>query len=206
MSNNFSNLRRDVLNYAQHPINTDQIACRLCKQVFRNTQALVAHIDSHMEHEEVAIRRLYSPNYINSQRQISSSLFPPNFPLSMQQPETQNFTHNNRIFQQPRQQHMDMPQPRMNSFFNGNQVGSSSRQTQLSPMFFASAGNNNVTERVPLRFPQFHQRSLTEVSPIDGTRPFILQLEKPIKTSFNDFMKMHDAKSDVQSLNLTLKL
>ncbi|CAL0303217.1 unnamed protein product [Lupinus luteus] len=204
MSNNFSNLRRDVLNYAQHPNNTDQISCRLCKQVFRNTQALVAHIDSHMEHEEVAIRRLYSPNYINSQRQISSSLYQPNFSLSMQQPETQNFTHNNSFFQSTQQQQQQQQQ-QMNSFFSGGQVGSSSRQTQLSSMVFSSAGNN-VTEKASLRIPQFHQRNLAEVSPIDGTRPFILQLEKPIKMNFNDLMKMNDVKSDMRSLNLTLKL
>lgn len=204
MADNFCNPRLDLLNYAQNTNNTDQITCRLCKRVFRSNQALITHIDSHMAHEEGVIRRLYSINHINPQTH-ASHLFSPSFPMPMQLQETRNFPDNNSILQP-----MALPQQRRNSFFSASQVGTSTpiRQMQLSPQVLSCAGNNNAAEiaRLPIP-PQVPQRKREEESPIDGTRAYIMQLEKPIKKiDFIDLVNMDDDNSDVEPLNLALKL
>ncbi|KAK7277397.1 hypothetical protein RIF29_18548 [Crotalaria pallida] len=244
MASNFYNLRRNVLNSAHQPANnnTDPShahACRLCKKVFRSTQDLLAHIDSHMAQEESAIRRLHSSNYVNNsseRKSIASPLFPPSIapPMPNQLLQGNNFADNNNnksniLFQSPpSSQSMVMPtQLRRNSFFSGSlQVGSSStptpiRQMLLSPhqvVNLSYAGNNNnnknsaTSEIGQLSISQSNKRRLAAaaaegVSPSDGTRSFIVQLEKPIKKiDFIDLVSMDDDNSDEEPLNLALKL
>ncbi|CAL0303216.1 unnamed protein product [Lupinus luteus] len=179
----------------------------LCKQVFMTTQALIAHIESHMKNEEVKIRSLYSPNYINSQRQQVSPFFPPTFPMTRQLQETRNFSDNSNSFQASPQSsatHL----LRRNSFFCTSQVGAltPNREMKLSPSVLSCAGNNAI-DLANLSFPQTRKRKLADVSPVDGTREFIAQLEKPLKKiEFIDLVNMDDENSDVKSLNLALKL
>ncbi|KAK7344504.1 hypothetical protein VNO77_14173 [Canavalia gladiata] len=172
MANGFVNLGHNVLNYAQHPApfnnNTSPISCRLCNQRFTSTQALLAHIESHMACEEVAIRRLYSPQHVNSQMQLASHHFPPTPIMG-----------DGRIFQSP-PQHMALP--RRNPFSNAtSQVGSSSQ---------------------PIR-----QMAPWNVINDDGTKAYLMQLEKPIKKDdFIDLVNVDDDNLDGQTLDLELKL
>lgn len=170
--------------------NPDQVGCRLCNQVFMGTQALIAHIESHIAHEEIAIRSLNSPNHINSQKGQVSHRFPPTLPMPMPLQETINFA-NSKIFQSPPQP-TRMPQPRRNPFFSVAHVGSSQpiRQMLFPPQ---------------LPIPQAQWKP--EEYPNDGTKAYIKQLEKPIKKiDFIDLVGMDDDNSDVQTLNLALKL
>lgn len=203
MPNGFSNMRHDVLNYTPQ---NNQIACRLCNRVFGNTQTLITHIESHMEHEEAAIRRLYSPEHINPQRQFSSHCFPPGFPLPI---DTSQNINDGRIFQQ---QPLGIPQPIRNPFLVG------SRQIQLPPHVLSSSINNNNNNNVngflaQLANPHVYQwKQPEEESSNDGTKAYIMQLEKPIKKIdfidlvHNDDDNNNNHNSNVQTLDLSLKL
>ncbi|CAJ1967060.1 unnamed protein product [Sphenostylis stenocarpa] len=180
-----NHLYNDVLNYAQFPEpynNTGPKGCKLCSQVFTTTQALLNHLESHMAQEEVAIRRLYSSSqHVNSQKQLGSSQFPPQLTVG-----------DGRIFQpQPQPGIMQMPQPFIrNPFFNVSQIGSSSlpaRKMQVPP---------------PKVFP-------CDVSTNDdGSKAYILKLEKPIKKiDFIDLVNVDDDNnSNVEEVDLDLKL
>ncbi|GAU41489.1 hypothetical protein TSUD_13710 [Trifolium subterraneum] len=162
MTNGFSNNRHDMLN---------SVACRLCNRVFISGQALITHIESHMEHEEAAIRRLYP------QAQFPSHYFRPGFHVPI---DTQ-YINGGRIFH---------PQPRRNQFCN---VGS--MQMQLPPHVLPN--------------PHVYQwKHLEEESSNDGTKAYIMQLEKPIKKiDFIDLVSNDDDMSnDVHTLDLALKL
>ncbi|KAJ1422415.1 Zinc finger C2H2-type [Sesbania bispinosa] len=200
MANGIGNWRHDMFNYAQDNT-SNQTACRLCNQGFINTQALITHIESHIEHEEAAIRRLYNSALdINSHKQVVSH----HFPSSSQVPkETQNITE--CIFSQSSPQPLTMPQPKRNPFFSPSQICSSQpvRQMQLLPQVLSSAGNE-VAGIAELSTPQFYQRKLAEESPKHATKAYIMQLEKPIKKT--DLVNIDDDKSEVQTLDLALKL
>jgi hypothetical protein len=165
MTNGFSNTRHDVLN---------SVACRLCNRVFINTQALITHLESHMENEGAAIRRLYSTDHINPQVQFPSHCIPPGFHVPI---DTQNI-NDGRIFQ---------PQPRRNHFLN--------------------VGSMQLTQH-GLPNQHFYQwKHLREESSNDGTKAYIMQLEKPIKKiDFIDLVGNDDDNSGAQSLDLALKL
>lgn len=171
MANDFGDTRRDVMN---------SVACRLCNRVFSSTQALVTHIESHMENEEAAIRRLYSIEHIIPQRR-----FPYCFPLGFHVPlmDTQNINVGRNFHPQS----MMIPQPRKNQFFN---VGS-----------------------MQVKFPPhvYQLKHLEDESSNDGTKAYIMQLEKPIKKiDFIDLVNNDDGddddNSDVHALDLALKL
>ncbi|OIW21193.1 hypothetical protein TanjilG_30789 [Lupinus angustifolius] len=170
------------------------------------TQALIAHIESHMKNEEVKIRNLYSPNSIYSQRQVSP-FFPNTFPMTRQLQETRNFSDNSNSFQASPQSsatHL----LRRNSFFSGTQVGAltPNREMKLSPSVLSCAGNNAINI-ANLSIPQNRKRKLADIYPVDGTREFIVQLEKPFKKiEFIDLVNIDDDNSDVKPLNLALKL
>ncbi|KAL5066886.1 hypothetical protein RYX36_017773 [Vicia faba] len=162
--------RSDLLN---------SVACRLCNRVYISTQALVTHIESHMENQEAAIRRLYSKKDIILQRQFSSHCFPLGFHVPLM--ETQNINDGKTL--QP--QSMMFRQPRKNQFFN---VGS--MQMQFPPHVY-------------------QLKHLGEESSNDGTKAYIMQLEKPIKKiDFIDLVNNDedDDNSDVYALDLALKL
>jgi len=103
MANEFSNIRHDVSNL---------VGCRYCNRFFTNTQTLATHIESHMEYEEAAIRKLYSTEHINPKRQFPPQCLPP---------------HDGKIFQ-PKPT-VIRPHPSRNPFFG--HVGY--RQMQLPP-------------------------------------------------------------------------
>ena len=159
MTNLFYN---DVLNYAHLSDlynNTGPKGCKLCKQVFSNTQALLIHLEFHMAQEEIAIRRLYSlPQHVNYQKQ---------FPL---QPMADG-----RFFQSIGR----------NPFSNANQIGSSSmpiRRMQVQAQYDASMND-------------------------DGSKAYILKLEKPIKhIDFIDLVNIDEDNNSLQQLDLDLKL
>lgn len=218
MANGFGNLWHDVLNYVQHPPlqthnnnNTgQQIACRFCSRSFISTQALITHIDSHMENEEVAIRRLYSSQHINSQRQFAptSHCFPPGFPVPIDPQNMITDHQHGRVFQlaPPPQQPM-----RRNPFFSAGQVGSSQqpvRQMQPVPPHVNLPSGTGLLAQFPT--PQVHHHQYwkpEEESSNDGTKAYILQLEKPIKKiDFIDLVNIDDDNSDVPTLDLALKL
>ncbi|KAJ1391821.1 Zinc finger C2H2-type [Sesbania bispinosa] len=179
MTNGFCNWRHDMFNYAQNNT-SNQSACRLCNQAFINTQALITHIESHMEHEKAAIRRLYnSPQDINSHKQVVFDHFPSSFQFPK---ETQNITEG-RFFQSSPQP-LTMPQPGINPFFRNEVAG--------------------ITE---LSTPQFYQRKLAEESPKHATKAYIMQLEKPIKKIDSiDLVNIDDDNSKVQTLDFALNL
>ncbi|KAH1259742.1 hypothetical protein GmHk_02G003044 [Glycine max] len=125
MANNFYNNAQFSKLYNS----PDPKGCKLCNQVFTNTQALLT------------IRRLNSspPQHVNSQIQLGSHQFPP--------PPTMDDIG---IFQS-QSQLMGMSQPiSRNPFFNSNQIGSSSssssmpiRKMQVLPHAFPYVGNIN---------------------------------------------------------------
>ncbi|KAG4917178.1 hypothetical protein JHK87_054735 [Glycine soja] len=179
MANNFYNNAQFSKLYN----NPDPKGCKLCNQVFTNTQALLTHVESHMAQEKDVVRRLNSspPQHVNSQIQLGSHQFPP--------PPTMDDI---RIFQS-QSQLMGMPQPiSRNPFFNSNQIGSSSsssmpiRKMQVLPHAFPYVGNING----------------------DGFKAFISNLEKPIKKiDFIDLINVDDDNnSDVEVMDLDLKL
>lgn len=206
MANCFCNLNHEVLNYAQHPPhnNTGQNPCTHCNSVFPSTQALIdiTHVDSHIKHEESAMRRLYS------QTQHVSHRFPATFPIPTGI-ETQQNINDGWFFHSPPQP-MTMSQPRRNTFFSpGDQVGSSQpvRKMQLPPQLHAlsSAGNNTVAGRMLAPSPTPQRKP--EESAYGGTKAYITQLEKPIKKiDFIDLVNTDDDNAEVKPLDLTLKL
>ncbi|KHN00273.1 hypothetical protein glysoja_022877 [Glycine soja] len=198
MANNFYNNAQFSKLYNS----PDPKGCKLCNQVFTNTQALLTtwaiaqgsralkppmlltHVESHMAQEKDVVRRLNSspPQHVNSQIQLGSHQFPP--------PPTMDDIG---IFQS-QSQLMGMSQPiSRNPFFNSNQIGSSSssssmpiRKMQVLPHAFPYVGNING----------------------DGFKAFISNLEKPIKKiDFIDLVNVDDDNnSDVEVMDLDLKL
>jgi len=180
MTNHFHN---DVLNYAHFSElynNTGPKGCKLCNQVFTNTQALLIHLESHMAQEEMAIRRLYSsPQSLNSQKQLGLQF--PMQPLG-----------DGRIFQSQPQPIMEMSHSLgRNSFSNVSQIGSSNashfpiRKMQGSPQVFPYDGSIND----------------------DGSKAYILKLEKPIKKiEFIDLVNTDDDNNPMEEVDLDLKL
>ncbi|CAK8570691.1 unnamed protein product [Lathyrus sativus] len=157
----------------------NSVACRLCNRVFISTQALVTHIESHMKNEEAAIRRLYSIEHIIPQRRFPSHCFPLGFHVPLM--DTQNMNEGRTFQPQP----MMIPQPRKKQFLS---VGS--MQMQFSPRVY-------------------QLKHLEEESSNDGTKAYIMQLEKPIKKiDFIDLVNNDDDddNSDVHALDLALKL
>ncbi|KHN10070.1 hypothetical protein D0Y65_025597 [Glycine soja] len=175
MANNFYNNAQ----FAGFYNNTNPKGCRLCNQVFTDTQALLTHVESHMAQEEDSLRRLNSsPPDVNSQMQLGSQQFPPQPAMG----DGRNF--------QAQSQPMRMPQPiSKNPIFNSSQIGSSStpiRQMQVSPQAFPFSGSING----------------------DGSKPYISKLEKPIKKiDFIDLVNMDgDDNLEVEAMDLDLKL
>ncbi|TKY51922.1 hypothetical protein E2542_SST23442 [Spatholobus suberectus] len=74
-----------VFNFGQHPDenNPNGIVCKLCNHVLPNFQAFIAHMKSHFAQENPTIRRLYSPNHVNSQREMILDPLQPSFPRPM---------------------------------------------------------------------------------------------------------------------------
>ncbi|WVY96327.1 hypothetical protein V8G54_028478 [Vigna mungo] len=177
-----TNFYNDVLNHAQFfelGNNTSSKGCKLCNQVFTNTQALLIHLESHMAQEEIAIKRLYSlPQHVNSQKQLGFQL-----PI-------QPMMGDGRVFQAQTQPILEMTHSiRRNPFSNSSQVGSSSipiRRMQIPSQVFPYGASIND----------------------DGSKAYILKLEKPIKKiDFIDLVNTDDDNnSEVEEVDLNLKL
>ncbi|KAG4911003.1 hypothetical protein JHK87_057119 [Glycine soja] len=179
ISNLFNNsYQPSFFNSGQDPRQNSQngFRCRLCNHVFPSYQALKAHFESHFTLENPAIRNLYSSSHVNSQRGMIPNPLRPNFPRPMVMQETRNFVNMN--FQAPPQQPMVMPQSRANLFplvIQHNVAASQSLQGPPQATQFV----NNYVETAQLLAPPIHQGEM-EVSPIDGTKPYIDLLDKPI--------------------------
>ncbi|RDX89652.1 hypothetical protein CR513_28595, partial [Mucuna pruriens] len=204
-ANNIFNI--SIFNSGQDPHQNNQngFRCRLCNRVFSTFQALTAHVESHFVQENPIMRSLYSPNHVNSQREMIPNLLQPNFPRPMMVQEPRNLV-NNRVFHAPPPQPMVMPRPRANSFsYAIQQVVVASQPLQGPPQAILSA-ENNVAEMTRLLALPIHQREM-EVSPIDGTKPYINLLDKSINNnrSFNRTIINGDI-SNLGNIDPTLKL
>ncbi|KAF1897940.1 hypothetical protein Lal_00032702 [Lupinus albus] len=86
--------------------------------------------------------------------------------------------------------------------------GSFFRELKLSSSL-SCVGNNATAEIAQLSILQSCKRKKLEELSLhdDGTREFIMQLEKPIKKiDFIDLVNIDDDNSDVKPLNLALQL
>ncbi|KAL2325158.1 hypothetical protein Fmac_024216 [Flemingia macrophylla] len=160
--------------------------CTSCNCFFHSFQALISHIQLHFA-EEHDLRGLYPPNHVNSQREIIPNSIQPYFSRPVVIGETINIV-SNRIFQVTPPQPMMMPRPRPNSFSYGIQqvVVAASQPLQGPPQTIQGpppqtmlSARNNVVGTTLCLAPPSHQRE-SEVSPIDGTKPYINLLDKPI--------------------------
>ncbi|KAG2403655.1 hypothetical protein LR48_Vigan02g004900 [Vigna angularis] len=177
-----TNFYNGVLNHAQLfelRNNTSSKGCKLCNQVFISTQALLVHLESHMAQEEIAIKRLHSlPQHVNSQKQLGFQL-----PI-------QPIMGGGRVFQAQPQPIMETNHSiRRNPVSNASQIGSSSvpiRRMQVPSQLFPYGANIND----------------------DGSKAYILKLEKPIKKiDFIDLVNTDDDNnSEVEEIDLNLKL
>ncbi|KAK7356908.1 hypothetical protein VNO80_16188 [Phaseolus coccineus] len=174
--------------------NKNGFRCLICNLVFLTFQALISHVEFHFSLEP-AIRTLYSSNQVHPM--ISNPLLP-NFPRFMVMQDTNVFL-NNRVFQAPPQQPMVMhetqfsvnnrlfhaqpehpmvmPQPRA-TYFTQEEAAAVLQSLQRPPYSVLPA-SRDVTELAQLLIQPIQQRDM-EVSPIDGTKPYINQLDKPI--------------------------
>ncbi|KAK7392506.1 hypothetical protein VNO78_20947 [Psophocarpus tetragonolobus] len=179
-----TSLQLGVLNDGQdsHQNNQDNqngITCRLCNHVFPSFQAFMTHTQSHFAHQNPRMKRLFSPNHVNRQREMIPSPMELNFRRSMMMQETRNFI-NNRVFQAALpQEPMPMLQHRTNSILHASQQGIATSPPFRGPSQTMPFSRVNVAEMERLLHPPIHQREM-EVSPIDGTKPYINLLDKPI--------------------------
>ncbi|KAK7344697.1 hypothetical protein VNO77_14624 [Canavalia gladiata] len=166
-----------TFNYRQstHQNNHNiNITCRLCNQVLSSFQAFKAHIESHFAHQNHTKRGIYSSNLINySQREMIPSPLQLNIPRPVMMQRTKHFVNNGNFHSSPQQPKV-ISQPGRNSFPQLIQV---------------------------LHCPPNRQKEM-EVSPSDGTKPFINLLEKPI----NDNKFINWANLNCNILDLALRL
>ncbi|CAJ1977223.1 unnamed protein product [Sphenostylis stenocarpa] len=121
----------------------------------------------------------------------------PNFPRPMMMQETRNFV-NNIVFQTSPQQPLLMPRPRTNSFPHARRQVSAASQSFHGP---PQALSFDTTDMTLFPSPLIHQREM-KTSPIDGTKPYINLLDKPINN--NGFFNWVIISGD--SLDLSLRL
>lgn len=211
MSNNFFNFNHLILlSCSQHnnQINI-MVLCRICNRVLTTFQSVMIHVEAHIvaqaNHDS---RRL---NQVNSQRQlIHNNPLQPNIPrVPILRQRTRNPVVGSRVFQAPPpQQPMLMSQPRTNPYANMLQGVAASQPLLLPPpQVIPSAGNNNnvvaYNNMAQLPPPPCHQGNM-EVSPIDGTKPYIVLLDKPIINN-NEFIDLANINGG-DTMNLVLKL
>ncbi|CAL0310106.1 unnamed protein product [Lupinus luteus] len=150
-----------------------------------NLQSILSHVESHVAREIVAMRRQHLPNYINSKRYLISNPTLPNFHWH------QNFD-NRRVLQAPENQHVPMPLANAGLF---------PCPTRGSASQLADTCNFSLGDMV------FSQEKEMEVSMIDGTKPLIKLLEKPINNrKFTYGVNMNGGNLDMLFLDLELRL
>jgi hypothetical protein len=133
------------------------IACTICSQVFTNTQSLITHLESHRLQENLALLRLNNINNPRFQAQFEQ------FPNPLQAPP---------------QQPLAIPQPRTNQIMDDV-----SHQLHILQNVIPSAETNVAEMTLMSPTPPAHQNYM-EVSQIDGTKPYIDMLDKPINSMF----------------------
>lgn len=185
-------------NYGHHP-HQNGIACKLCNHVSPDFQAFIAHTESHFAQQNSTVRRMYSPNHVNSQREIIPNPLRPNFHRPTMMQETRNF--NNTVFQTSPLQPVLMPRPRTNLFSHTRQPVIAASQSFHGPPLGVSFDRNSVNKMALFPSPLIHQREM-KTSPIDGTKPYINLLDKPINN--NGFFKC--AIVSANPLDLSLRL
>lgn len=154
-------------------LNQLYFACRFCNHGFNNPQAFIAHIEFHV---------IQMQNHINSHnlRVCMQNNFPR--PMSM---------YGNRVFQGTQQyQTLLLSQPRIVNNYSCNvQVVVPQQPHVPSPPH-----RNDVTHVTSLPPPPTPQ----EVSPIDGTKPYIDMLDKPIENNVIDHSDINDHTLDLK--------
>jgi len=199
--------------------NKNGFRCLVCNVVFLTFQALVTHVESHF-YLEPAIRTLYSSNQVHPM--ISNPLLP-NFSRLMVMQDTNVFL-NNRVFQAPPQQPMVMHATQFsvnNRLFHAQPeqpmvmhqpraiyvtqeeaaaAAASALQSLQRPPYSMLSPTRDVIEVAHLLVQPIHQRDM-EVSPIDGTRPYINQLDKPINEE-----NVNEDNVNGEALDLALRL
>ncbi|BAT94058.1 hypothetical protein LR48_Vigan02g226600 [Vigna angularis] len=186
------------LNYGHRP-HQNGVACKLCNHVSPDFQAFIAHTESHFSQQNSTLRSLYSPNHVNSQREIIPNPLRPNFPRPTMMQEKRNF--NNTVFQTSPLQPVFMPRPRTNLFSHASQPVIATSQPFHGPPSAMSFHRNSVNKMTLFPSPLIHQRDM-KTSSIDGTKPYINLLDKPINN--NGFFKCDIISGN--SLDLSLRL
>ncbi|KAJ1398937.1 hypothetical protein SESBI_30732 [Sesbania bispinosa] len=131
----------------------------------------------------------------NPQRELVPSPLQPNFSRPALLPETRNFA-NSRVFQAPPRPPVVMPQPRTNPFPYANLQVAASRPFFLPPQVMPSSGG------IGIGATNMAYQGRMDVSPIDGTKPYIDLLDKPIDNNMvNNLANIND-----DTLNLDLRL
>ncbi|CAL0299900.1 unnamed protein product [Lupinus luteus] len=182
-NNSINNFNNFSVCYDQQ--GNPRYTCRVCNSLFNDPLRFIRHIESHVTHESAAIRMIRR-----------------NFNWSMLHQNTRNLGAR-RVPQPLPQQHAFMPQTRPRQFlYTSNPTQPRRFQHEVLP-----SSRNIVREVPPLFTPLMQQGMEMEVSPVDGTKPYINLLDKPInKNEFVTMVNMSGANVGLQNLDLTLRL
>ncbi|KAK7391734.1 hypothetical protein VNO78_20154 [Psophocarpus tetragonolobus] len=119
------------------------------------------------------------------------SPFQPNFARLMVMRHTRILVRN-RVFLAPPEQSMLMPRPRANSLPYATQQVVAASQPFQGPQLMLP----NVAAMEQLLAPPIHEREI-EACPIDGTKPYINLLDKPINNEFFNQAIINDEQLDL---------
>ncbi|CAL0321123.1 unnamed protein product [Lupinus luteus] len=196
-NNNINNFNNYSVTFDQH--GTRIFTCGVCSNVFNDPLAFIRHIESHVAPESAALRMLRR-----------------NFNRSMLLQEIRNL--NARRVSQPlsqnqhqhhqQQQHALMPQQRTRPLLYANQVVPSHpvQPLRFQPEMLPFHRNIVAPMARSLAAP-VQQEMQMEVSPIDGTKPFINLLDKPIQNNeVGNMVNMYGGNHGLQNIDLTLRL
>lgn len=171
-------------------ISHQQIACRLCDQIFMSSRALINHLESHMTEGGAISTRKPEINFISHHREGNNTL-----PIDQFQPT-------NLALPTPpqdiRSSRYSPATPARTTYGSGGRFGVLSPQLQL-------AGSNymfTVRQTVPpVRRPAKHRSTMKQL-PRDFIKPYIDQLDKPIPET----VELMESDDDEKNFDLTLKL
>ncbi|QCE07592.1 hypothetical protein DEO72_LG9g2612 [Vigna unguiculata] len=166
------------------------------------TQPYINQLDTPIDAEDFnqdvindpAVRAVYAPILVNPRREMIPNLLQPIFSRLMVMQETNVFV-NNRVFQAPLEPPMVMQEAQIsvnNRFFHAQPeqprvmippsraTNAASRSLQGSPYAQPEQpANTDVVEVAQILMEAMHSKE-PEVSPNDGTQPYINQLDTPI--------------------------
>ncbi|OIW07262.1 hypothetical protein TanjilG_08377 [Lupinus angustifolius] len=192
-NNNINNFNNYSVTFDQH--GTRIFTCGVCNNVFNDPLAFIRHIESHVAPESAAVRMLRR-----------------NFNRSMLLQEIRNLNARRvsqplpqHQHQQQQQHHALVPQQRTRPLLYANQVVPSHpvQPPRFQPDMLPFHGNIVAPMARPLAAP-VQQEMQMEVSPIDGTRPYINLLDKPINN--NEVGNGVNMYHGLQNIDLTLRL